>query len=93
MPKGVATGGNGAERAGQRRPRWKESVGELQEDLVRNGPRQAEQGASELSLTTLALGIPLTHFVAWVALANHIDPTTATYDLAIGMSVLQGTNG
>jgi hypothetical protein len=41
-----------------------------------------------LSLATLDLGASLTDFVAWIALANHVDSTATTYDLAISVSVL-----
>jgi len=88
--------GNGAGKAGQARPRANlDRKKELQiEQSCQGEPGQnTSEATSELTLTTLALGIPLTHFVARVALADHIDPTSATYDLAIGMSVLQGTNG
>ena len=46
-----------------------------------------------LALATLDLGASLTDFVAWIALANHVDSTATTYDLAISVSVLQGTDG
>ena len=45
-----------------------------------------------LTLAAFALRVSLTDFVARVALANHIDSASATNDLAISMSVLEGTN-
>ena len=41
-----------------------------------------------LALATLDLGTSLTDFVTWIALANHVNSTATTYDLAIGVSVL-----
>ena len=46
-----------------------------------------------LALATLDLGTSLTDFVTWIALANHVNSTATTYDLAIGVSVLEGTDG
>jgi hypothetical protein len=42
----------------------------------------------KLALATLDLGASLTDFVTWIALANHVDSTATTYDLAISVSVL-----
>jgi len=41
-----------------------------------------------LALATLDLGASLTDFIAWIALANHVNSTATTYDLAISVSVL-----
>ena len=41
-----------------------------------------------LTLATLDLSASLTDFVTWIALANHVNSTATTYDLAIGVSVL-----
>jgi len=46
-----------------------------------------------LALAALALGVSLTNLVARVALANHIDPATATHNLAVRVTVFQCTNG
>jgi hypothetical protein len=48
---------------------------------------------SKLTLTSLALCVTLTNLVAWIALANHINPATASNHLAVRMSIFQGTNG
>jgi hypothetical protein len=45
-----------------------------------------------LSLTTLDLRTTLTDLVTWIALANHVDPTATTHNLAIGVSVLKCTD-
>ena len=50
--------------------------------------------ARELSLALgfLALGAALANFVARVALANHVDSTASTNDLAIWVTEFQGTD-
>jgi len=50
--------------------------------------QQIPPAEPNLALATLDLGTSLTDFVAWIALANHVDSTATTYDLAISVSVL-----
>jgi len=52
---------------------------------IRRGMTPAEP---ILALATLDFGASLTDFVTWIALANHVDSTATTYDLAISVSVL-----
>jgi hypothetical protein len=46
-----------------------------------------------LPLGLFAFRAALANFVAWVALANHIDTAASAHDLAIWVTEFQGTNG
>lgn len=46
-----------------------------------------------LTLGLLALCATLANFVAWIALADHIDTAASAHDLAIWVTELQGTDG
>jgi hypothetical protein len=47
---------------------------------------------SKLALAALALGVALANFEAGIALADHVDSSTATHYLAIRVTILECTN-
>lgn len=63
----------------------------VQEKVGTRGGRNAT-GPESLSLGALAFGVALTYFETRIALANHVDATTPTYDLAIRMTVFKSPN-
>jgi hypothetical protein len=55
---------------------------------------RVDRGEDErLAFGSLVLGVALTDLESGIALTNHVDTTAAAHDLAVGMTVLQSSDG